>query len=72
MGIDKVKCLMLVWGTTILLFIIKKCILENLAHRPEFLSLRQMIDKLTAGFGVQTHIVFENTGVYSRSLARFM
>lgn len=53
---------------------LKKCQLEKeIAHnRPGFMNLKKLIDDLIEGYDEQPHIVFESTGVYSRTLERFM
>ncbi|GAB0171982.1 hypothetical protein LSPCS325_54190, partial [Lysinibacillus sp. CTST325] len=52
---------------------LKKCQLEKeITHnRPGFMDLKKLIDDLIEGYDEQPHIVFESTGVYSRTLERF-
>lgn len=53
---------------------LRKCELEKeIEHtRPAFAELKALIEDLMDGYGEQPYIVFEATGVYSRSLERFM
>ena len=53
---------------------LRKCELEKeIEHtRPCFVELKALIEDMMDGYGEQPHIVFEATGVYSRSLERFM
>lgn len=54
--------------------VLKTCIAEKeIRHtRADFAALKELIDGLTAGYEEVPHLVFEATGVYSRSLERFM
>lgn len=53
---------------------LRKCELEReVEHtRPAFAELKALIEDMIDGYEEQPHIVFEATGVYSRSLERFM